>query len=118
MSEAPPRGCAAPGCGALVRGAFYCARHRKAKARKYERARGSSTARGYGPRWRRYRLRFLAAHPWCVECKRLATVVDHIQDHRGNADLFWDPGNHQPMCAGCHNTKTARSSGGFWSPGK
>ena len=58
---------------------------------------------------------YLAEHPLCInydnKCHNPASVVDHIQDHNGNYELFWDVSNHQPMCAECHNKKTARESG-------
>ena len=62
-----------------------------------ERQRPSAARRGYGPRWRRARRRFLARHPLCVACGaagRLepATVVDHVVPHRGDPVLFWDRG--------------------------
>ena len=54
---------------------------------------------------------FLKRHPWCIRCKakgRLvpATVVDHITPHRGDAKLFWDEKNWQPLCKSCHDHKT------------
>lgn len=72
---------------------------------------GSSTARGYGYRWQKARARYLAAHPLCVECRKVgsvvvATVVDHITPHRGDADLFWDESNWQPLCKPHHDLKT------------
>lgn len=76
-----------------------------------EAARGTAHQRGYGSRWQRFRLSFLAAHPLCAECERKgrtteATVVDHVTPHRGDAELFWREGNHQALCARCHNAKT------------
>lgn len=70
--------------------------------------RKSASARGYGARWRAFRLRFLAANPLCARCfKRgevaAATVVDHIVPHRGDPELFWREGNHQSLCEPCHN---------------
>ncbi len=69
--------------------------------------------RGYDWRWRRFRLAFLREHPLCAECERNgmvqpATVVDHIEPHRGDRTKFWQTGNHQSLCATCHNRKTAR----------
>lgn len=87
--------------------------HQRRRMKQYERQRGTSTERGYDANWRRYRERFLAVNPWCVECNRLANVVDHITPHRGNERLFWDPSNHQAMCDSCHSSKTAREDGGF-----
>ena len=70
-------------------------------------------SRAYNYRWQQSRLRFLAANPLCVECKRLgyiteATVVDHVTPHRGNQVLFWDERNWQALCAPHHTEKTSR----------
>ena len=35
-----------------------------------------------------------------------ATVVDHIQPHRGDPKLFWDQSNWQSLCKRCHDKKT------------
>lgn len=80
--------------------------------------RGSSAQRGYGSRWQRYRKGFIAANPLCVFCLRMGrteptTVVDHIIPHRGDDTLFWDPSNHQGLCATCHSsTKQAEEKSG------
>lgn len=79
----------------------------------YDRDRGNSAQRGYGHKWRRYRIAFLREHPLCVDCERegrvtAATVVDHIEPHRGDERLFWQESNHQPLCERHHNAKTAR----------
>lgn len=74
---------------------------------------GLTTAqRGYGGKWQRYRLKFLERNVLCVMCQAqgkvtAANVVDHIVDHRGNQDLFWDKANHQALCTPCHSAKTA-----------
>jgi 5-methylcytosine-specific restriction protein A len=39
---------------------------------------------------------------------RPSTVADHIVPHRGDADLFWDPGNLQGLAKTCHDRKTRR----------
>ena len=70
--------------------------------------RTSSAARGYDSRWRKYRLSYLRRHPLCVKCKAAglitpATVVDHIQPHKGDSSLFWEPSNHQALCSSCHS---------------
>jgi hypothetical protein len=31
-----------------------------------------------------------------------ATVCDHVIDHKGDVDLFWN-GERQSLCAPCHN---------------
>lgn len=79
---------------------------------------GLTTAqRGYGGKWQRYRLAFLAKHPLCRACEAegkvtVATVVDHVVPHRGDMALFWK-GEHQPLCGPCHSAKTAREEGGI-----
>lgn len=62
----------------------------------------------YGAKWRCYRLRFLAKNPLCKRCHELgrvsaATVVDHIQPHKGDVLLFWSPQNHQALCQPHHD---------------
>lgn len=59
------------------------------------------------PEWIKFRLRFLAVNPHCYCCGEVATVVDHIQIHRGNEALFRKVDNMMQMCARCHNTITA-----------
>jgi 5-methylcytosine-specific restriction enzyme A len=63
--------------------------------------------------WRKARLAFLAINPLCVECGRVATVVDHRVPHRGDPAVFWNRGRWQSMCASCHSRKTASRDGGF-----
>jgi 5-methylcytosine-specific restriction protein A len=87
-------------------------RNAAAVKRELDRQRPSAARRGYGPRWRRARAAYLARHPLCVPCRKaghpeLATVVDHIVPHRGDAVLFWDEGNWQGLCKPCHDAKTA-----------
>ena len=59
--------------------------------------------------WRKYRRVFLSTHPLCVGCGAVASVVDHITPVRLGGD-FWEPSNHQAMCARCHNSKSGRES--------
>lgn len=106
MGMSAPRGCLAPGCAALVRGRPRCVEH----TRQREEEKGSAHARGYGARWRAYRLCFLAEHPLCDQCLddgqvTAATVVDHIQDHKGDQELFWDPDNHRALCRQHHDVR-------------
>ena len=77
---------------------------------------------GYGGRWQKARIGWLARHPLCVMCAAqgkvtAATVVDHIEPHRlgkaldsGDADQiaaarrrFWDRGNWQSLCGPHHD---------------
>jgi 5-methylcytosine-specific restriction protein A len=42
-----------------------------------------------------------------------ATVTDHIEAHKGDMKLFWDPDNWQSLCTGCNSYKAALEEGGF-----
>jgi 5-methylcytosine-specific restriction protein A len=79
--------------------------------RVYDRERGSAHVRGYGSKWEKARVAFLAKHPLCRTCKEQdvlepAVVVDHIQPHRGDVGLFWNQANWQSLCKRCHDRKT------------
>ena len=74
--------------------------------------RGTAAQRGYGAKWQRARIVFLAANPLCRPCSlkspplvTAATVVDHITDHKGDPVLFWDQNNWQPSCEHCHDSR-------------
>ena len=126
MALKPLKPCNAPGCGALVRGARYCARHEhltQTLAKEQEQQRGTSASRGYDYKWQRSRKGFLAKHPLCVHCERLgkvaaATDLDHIVPHRGDMVLFWTRANWQGLCHSCHSRKTAQEDGGFGNQAK
>ena len=104
--------CRQPGCPTLVPESGYCITHRKA----VDQARGNSTERGYGTRWRKARYTYLMSHPLCVLCTKdgrvgEATVVDHIIPHRGDQALFWDSANNwQSLCRRHHEQKRQRES--------
>ena len=100
--------CGHPGCPALTHGHF-CEKHKQFHSR------ASPAKRGYGRRWRAYRILYLQIHPLCVnfnDCRNVATVVDHIIPVN-QGESFWEPENHEPMCEECHNRKTAAENGGF-----
>ena len=106
MPLAPPRPCNKPGCGKLTHKRF-CADH----DRDYDRARGSSAARGYGARWRRLRELVLQRDPFCKgpDCLAISAEVDHIVSRlRGGDDSL---GNLQGLCKPCHSRKTALEDG-------
>lgn len=127
MPNAAQKPCAG-GCGLLV-----------AKGRcqgcstTQNRQRGSGASRGYDARWRAYRARWLAAHPFCGErhdgslsgehsaCVRGGLYidaqrsgrpmhVDHIVPVNGGQDdpWFWERSNHQTLCASCHAAKSRK----------
>ena len=109
MPNRPNTPCRHPGCAALVPyGQQYCDKH---KALHPGDGRPSAARRGYDHRWRVESRKYLLEHPLCVKCLEKdkitqATVVDHIQAHRGNARLFWDKSNWQSLCKHCHDVKT------------
>lgn len=120
MPMMPPHCCPTPGCRALAPyGQARCDVHEGKQERAAEQARGSAHARGYDARWNKERLIYLLANPLCVNClkhKRItpARVVDHIIDHKGNQDLFWDKNNWQSLCDytspyNCHGHKSKKT---------
>lgn len=109
-----PTPCRYPGCAALLTKPGYCATHRSAVHRDYERARrGFDSERGFyqSTAWRVVRAAFLREHPLCVHCQQrghvvAAVVVDHVQPlKQGGARFDWI--NLQSLCVSCHNSKTA-----------
>lgn len=119
------RQCAHPGCSELIERGKYCERHRRKGFDLRGIQQESSSARGYDRRWAAYSKAFLIQHPWCAECLRRgahtpAEVVDHVVPHKGDKGLFWDAGNHQPLCVQCHTRKTLQEmrtpqdNGLFW----
>lgn len=75
--------------------------------------RANSNSAFYNSRaWRKNRRAFLDANPLCVSCERLgvvtvATVADHMKPiNKGGEQFGWE--NLQPLCASCHNAKSAR----------
>lgn len=102
----PKRMCAEPGCSALVdRG--RCAQH----TREFEQRRGSAHQRGYTSKWSRASRAFLLRNPLCADPFKIhgigvpAECTDHIRDHHGDLDLFWDSSNWQPLCLSCNTRK-------------
>lgn len=110
MPKRPNTPCKHPGCAKLVPyGTMYCEEHRAAHPEVIR----SASKRGYNARWRKASKLFLQAYPLCAECMKQtppryvkATIVDHIEPHRGDQKLFWDRNNWQPLCKRCHDRKT------------
>ena len=113
--------CIERGCPKLATSRGRCGDH----GTSYDQRRGTSSERGYNTsRWRNYRASWLATFPLCgqrdgtpttdsrcLETGRVtaATVVDHITPVHGETDpLFYQPSNHQSLCASCHSAKTRR----------
>ncbi|MGE4297025.1 MAG: HNH endonuclease signature motif containing protein [Desulfovibrionaceae bacterium] len=124
MPPAPRRPCRKPGCDQLHRNeSGFCDAHEQQVKRKAQREhdarRGSAASRGYDSKWRQARAAYLRKHPLCIQCQAegravAATVVDHIEPHRGDKALFWDSKNWQPLCKRHHDIKTANEDGGGW----
>lgn len=121
MAHKPMKPCAAPACGALVRGVRYCPKHEyltRVVTQQHDERRESSTQRGYSYKWQQARKGFLAKHPLCAECEcqgriTAATDLDHIIPHKGDKDAFWTRSNWQALCHPCHSRKTATEDGGW-----
>lgn len=111
MAMKPLRPCRHPGCSALTRES-YCPKHKPKPAARRTSAEYHS--------W--YSLSVwtddlrpgqLLQEPWCRECAKRgirtrATVVDHVEPHRGDWARFIDRTNLQSLCKRCHDRKTAR----------
>lgn len=113
------RTCAQKGCPTLVvRG--RCPAH----AREADRARGTSSERGYDRRWAAYSLRYRAVHRICGEqsdgtldpthsrCLQAGIIgpaecVDHIVPVSKGGPM-WEPTNHQSLCLACNTAKGDR----------
>ena len=114
MPIGAPHPCPHPGCPALVpMGKGRCPAHELSAQVADRQRRGTAAERGYGARWQRARVLFLAANPLCRPCGlksppvlTAATVVDHVIDHKGDPTLFWEQSNWQPSCESCHNART------------
>jgi 5-methylcytosine-specific restriction enzyme A len=114
--------CSKAGCLTLVKGSGYCREHaylRDAYRALYEASRLGANRRGYNGRWKKYAARFLVAHPLCADPyhRHVGVVtpsfqVDHVTPHKGDRKLFWDPTNHQALCASCGGYKSAIEAGG------
>lgn len=63
--------------------------------------------------WQRLRGSQLAQEPLCRYCSEMgrttaATVCDHIEPHKGDEALFFDPCNLQSLCKQCHDSVKQR----------
>ena len=110
MALKPLKPCRHPGCSELTRDG-YCQRHKPKRAQRKESA---------DWHWMYFtriwtddlRPTQLFLEPFCRACAKQglrtrATVVDHVEPHRGDWALFTDRTNLQSLCEQCHNRKTA-----------
>jgi 5-methylcytosine-specific restriction enzyme A len=112
MPYKPKHPCKVSFCKELVpSGEHYCSFHRKALSRSYEiHQRDHVVARLYHTKqWKALRVNHLRSNPFCVQCSSTRQLeVDHIIEHAGNPDLFFDETNLQTLCKSCHSTKTLK----------
>lgn len=104
----PPRLCS---CGQIVPADQLCACQvmaMRARKKRYDQNRPSSSARGYTGEWRKARAEFLRQHPFCAMCGCPSSLVDHITPHRGDKALFWNWNNWQALCTSCHSRHKQR----------
>ena len=105
MPNLPLRPCSFSGCSVLG----PCPMHQRKvtpvlQGRMYDDRRMSSTQRGYGYKWQKFRTDYILRHPYCCKCGKPTTDVDHkLPRARGGTD---DERNLQPLCKHCHNGKT------------
>lgn len=111
MALKPLKPCRHPGCPELTREG-YCPKH---KPKRTSRRTSAEYHSWYSLTVWTDDLRptQLLREPFCRECARQgvrtwATVVDHVEPHRGNWIKFIDRGNLQSLCKHHHDQKTAR----------
>ena len=111
------RACTEPGCPAFSCDDDRCIKRKQAThvpvvdADPHDRGK-YSRGKAYGTvRWRTVRSAQLSREPLCQRClsfdlTTIATDVDHVQPHLGNAKVMWDSSNYQSLCHSCHSHKT------------
>lgn len=121
MPQRPLKPCAAPQCGALVRGQRHCDKHAHL-SKPWATSRRSDKALAGRP-WRRLREQILERDSYlckCDDCQnagraRLAHEVDHIIPiARGGTD---DPSNLRAINRDCHRMKTQAEAAQGWGGG-
>ena len=80
--------------------------------RQQDERRGSARERGYTRRWDRSAKAFVTEHPLCLGCEAIGRavpteLVDHIEPHKGDMELFWREDNRQPSCGWHHRVVKA-----------
>jgi 5-methylcytosine-specific restriction protein A len=118
----PRKPCRFQGCAELTE-ERYCDKHKKQVDSEYNRTSRPFKHLYNTSRWKKLRKQFLQEHPLCVECEakdviKAATVVDHMEVHKGDEDLFWDESNWQALCKQCHDRKTAKKDGRWGNKNK
>jgi len=105
MPSKPQHACSFPHCVARVADGYYCPEH-KTTSDQY---RGSSAERGYDGDWRKFRLWFIERHPFCFDCKIVATKdVHHVLKLVEYPALRLVESNCLGLCHDCHAVRTGR----------
>lgn len=127
MPIKPPVGCDAPGCKEhAIDRSIYCEKHqpvRDDRGADRQRYRDNPWRALYNdPGWRKHtQPAVLIRDPLCKAmitplCKQHGgdgtTVADHIRDHKGDLNLFFDMSNLRGVCKPCHDRKTGLTRGG------
>lgn len=109
----PP--CAVPNCPGLAEpGRRHCAKHASVGAReradaraRYTERKGTVAERGYGARWRRFRMMVLRDRPVCEDCGTAPSKDLHHVQKRADAGPDCED-NVLALCHSCHSRRTAR----------
>ena len=106
MPYKPAKPCAYPGCPRLTRGT-YCEEHTKEMNRRYERYDRTPEARKrYGRSWRKIRMIYAGAHPFCEQCfdKGIIVPVEEVHHKVPLAEGgTHDEENLMALCKSCHS---------------
>lgn len=99
-------------CPETAERSAYCRAHRLPRDRARDRARGTPTARGYGPAYQRARARILDGATVCELCGRPPTAkdpltADHVLPLPGRRDTV---GPLRPAHRSCNSRRGARTS--------
>lgn len=90
----------------------YCVRHyvlqpkskKKTQLEKYQHHKLY-----YTNTWKKLRVKKLSMSATCEHCNAVGQEIDHIIDHKGDRNLFYDLENLQTLCTPCHSRKTMQT---------
>ena len=107
--------CLRLGCPELIESGGYCEKHRKHMNKQRDMNRGTPAQRGYDYKWSKFRRKYLAKYPLCMDCEErdevtLATEVHHERSILEYPELKYAESNLKALCEICH----ARRGAGFW----
>lgn len=86
---------------------IYCEYHQAIDLQRFRERSDRAPGKMYSTaKWKRLRGAHLAMQPLCEVCGKAGQVVDHIEPHRGAADLFFDSENLMTLCKPHHDAIT------------